>query len=68
MDVPFVWANRKDYLQNRISRPILWNIYKYDAEWCKFAAKRNHLLSQLHALEDVQSLPANVRNTNQTLT
>lgn len=52
MDVPFIWAYRRDYLSPCVSRAVLWRAGMLDEEWAVFHAKKTALLAELQALED----------------
>lgn len=52
MEVPFIWAYRRDYLHPEVDCDLLWYIYDLDQKWEALRKQRERLLQEIETIRD----------------
>ncbi len=42
-EIPYIWAQKKDYIHNILTRKHLWFIYNMDMQWDELTSRKNAL-------------------------
>jgi len=50
LEVPFIWAHRRDYLHPLITRDHLWQIVSWDEKWDMLYTQRRRLVAQVEGI------------------
>ena len=53
-EVPFIWAYRKDYLHEKMTRKHLWYILALDEKWEKMFTIQSRILADIETLRDYE--------------
>ena len=54
LEVPFIWAYRKDYLHEKMTRKHLWFILALDEKWEKMFTLQSRILTDIETLGDYE--------------
>ena len=50
LEIPFIWAHRRDYLHTSMTRDHLWQILSWDEKWDTIFALRNRIHSEIDSI------------------
>ena len=64
-EVPFIWAQRRDYLSPQMTRRHVWFLYSLDERWERLYAMKRRITEQLSAVYDAADSASTTENAFQ---